>query len=704
MVSTAASRIPSRSIPRGRRLRALFTAAAALTLAGCGGGSGNNAPPTGGNPNPPPPPPAVTITGIVADGPLQGATACYDLNDNAACDAGEPTSTLTDAAGAYAISVAPGDAGAHAVIVDVPATAIDSTTGAPIGTALTFRAPATGSGAPQSVFVSPLTTMVAGQMRATGMSAADAAAYVQAQAGLAISPLADFTGNAPAQQQAALLARLAVQTQIALLNTLALQLGTTAANGTTVTASDIAAAAADALRGALPALAATAASSTISGAADVQAALVAAAQELVRTQPALEPTQALAVVEAAKLSNGVTLLNTPAATLRALRFTDASNWTMRYMAANAADNTPDAQGLVRFYDVHRASTAGAIQTWGYHTLPARAGDLHWNGSQWIDCPLGTRSTQTQRDAAGRSQYDYCNGFERGSSTRTELDIGGQTMASVITNLIRPTPGEDSGVAYADWGPADLGLLGNATFPSGARLFYQTSIPTFNAFAHDVNAPATTFGTAAAAGGNVPLLPPGTPSSTLACHQAFVGVLSASNVGTLEQLAANNPGTPCIENQQSDAAGSSLTPNVWWGATSVSLGNVSDAATPPSPFYAATANLRVAFVPNSTQVKYLSCYVRTTTGGAARNCSEIGGGSYVIEPQLANGQVVSRVMSFSNLPAVAQRLNFNRIFVERGGTVYAGYRGVDNVARATVRLNLDAANALLGTLGIAAIAP
>lgn len=62
------------------------------------------------------------------------------------------------------------------------------------------------------------------------------------------------------------------------------------------------------------------------------------------------------------------------------------------------------------------------------------------------------------------------------------------------------------------------------------------------------------------------------------------------------------------------------------------------------------------------------------------------------------------MTFSNLPLIAQRLSSNRVFVERDGVVYFGYRSALNVPRATIRLNLPAANALLGTLGIAPIVP
>jgi trimeric autotransporter adhesin len=250
------------------------------------------------------------------------------------------------------------------------------------------------------------------------------------------------------------------------------------------------------------------------------------------------------------------------------------------------------------------------------------------------------------------------------------------------------------VAYANWGPTDLGRLGNATFPAGAELYFQTSTPTANALAYDVTSPVTTYGVDAGAGGDA------RNNSTLACHAAFTGAITPFNVGTLEQLAAIHRGTPCTENPQSDANGSSLNPNVWWSPTSVSLGTITDGLARPAgtgTFYTANAHLRVAFS-SGNAVTYLRCYTRTSSG-SPRNCTAIGSGTYAIQT-LGDG----RAMTFSNLPAIAQQLSFTRVFVERGGTVYFGYRNADNVAKATLRLNLSAANALLGTLGIAAIAP
>lgn len=670
-----------------RRLAA-FVAGAGLVACGGGGGSATTPPP-------PPPPATVSISGVVSDGPLAGATACYDLNDNNECDAGEPISAATDANGNYTVAVPSAAAGQHAVIVSVPSTAVDLTTGAPIGIATTFRAPASGAGA-SSVFVSPLTTLVVDQMVATGVSAAAAAAFVQAQAGLAVSPLADFGGNGAAQQQAARLARLAVLAQKALATAMAGSIGQPDVSGASVTPADVNRAIASALRGGLPALAAAVNDPAVSGAADLQAALTAAAADLVANQPALNAAEALALVGAAKLP--IPAANaTPQATavLRNFTFTDANNWAYRSMESSVADNTPESNGLLRFYDVHKQAAAGVISSWGFSGTQARSGDLHWNGSAWVGCALGARSTQTQRDATGRNSYDYCDQHETGISTRTALDIAGQTLASVVTDKIRTFPGEDGGVPYASWGPTNLNLLGNAVFPAGSLLLYQTTQPLTNALAYDVTAIVTMWDSSVAAGGDA------RSNATLACRQAFLGSLLQRQPATLEEMMAVAPGTPCTVDPQTETGGTSLNPNIWWGATSLPIGTVAGGLEVPAgtgTFFATSAQMRVTFNGGGNGVTFHRCYIRSN-GGSSRNCSVLGTGTYRIET-LGD----ARVMTFQNLPTLAQRLNFTRTFVERGGKVYFGYRNVSGITRNTLRLNLPAANAVLGQLGAALINP
>lgn len=131
--------------------------------------SGNGTPANGG---------ARVISGRVADGYLQGATVCVDLNENGSCDADEPTATTT-AGGNYTINV--GDnADNKPIIADVPPEAIDEDTGLPIGKRLLLS-----TLADRSEFISPLTTMVVEELNNNpGLSKDDAEDIVKDVLGL----------------------------------------------------------------------------------------------------------------------------------------------------------------------------------------------------------------------------------------------------------------------------------------------------------------------------------------------------------------------------------------------------------------------------------------------------------------------------------------------------------------------------------------
>jgi hypothetical protein len=156
--------------------------AAVFSLAGCGGGGAAA-----------PAPADQSLSGVVIDGPLQGATVCLDLNKNGACDAGEPVSSATDAQGKYMITgltLAQVNAGAPLIAV-VPANAIDADdpTGT-VGAAYTLRAPA-GAHA----VISPITTLVQSGI-AQGVSTAAAVAAVAAQLQVAAASLYnDYTAS-----------------------------------------------------------------------------------------------------------------------------------------------------------------------------------------------------------------------------------------------------------------------------------------------------------------------------------------------------------------------------------------------------------------------------------------------------------------------------------------------------------------------------
>ncbi|TPE53394.1 metallo-mystery pair system four-Cys motif protein [Maribrevibacterium harenarium] len=123
-----------------------LTAVMAAMLAGCGDNSDSttdNATST-----------KTTISGAVADGYLKGAKVCLDINKNQACDSGEP-SAVTGDNGAYSLAATESDVSSYPLVVEVPATAIDSDTNQAVGTAYTLTAPAG-----KHEFISPLSTLV----------------------------------------------------------------------------------------------------------------------------------------------------------------------------------------------------------------------------------------------------------------------------------------------------------------------------------------------------------------------------------------------------------------------------------------------------------------------------------------------------------------------------------------------------------------
>jgi trimeric autotransporter adhesin len=669
----------------------------ATLLAACGGG-GNS----GGDSDTPS---AYTITGKAVDGALQGATACYDVNDNQACDTGEPTSAATTADGSFSITgIAPAEIGKHLVLVDVPASAIDADTGAAVGSSFLMAAPATDATGDHSVFVSPLSTLVLLQMATAGQSRDDAVTFVQSQLALAVSPLADFTASANADNTtAANAARLTRAAQTRQADALTAAVGQTDLSGTVVTQEQVNVLAATSVLASLEAIGAAATDGSLQGktGADLRTALATLAAAVVAQNGPTVP-EAVASIGVSKLPiepAAPAAAPAPSGSLAALRYAGAGDWYLRSFQATAADNTPDTNGLVRYYDVRTRvdATHPSGISWVFSNDYNRAADRLWNGSTWHTCDLGFRNTSSVRDANGRSSYNFCDGFEKGTSVRrASIDITGQTLASVLTDRIRVLPGGNSGVNFADWGPSDLSLLGTAAFPEGSKLYYQTSTPLETTVGYDVRDSnvVQVFSQAIADGGDGRN---GAPAP--ACYDANPTTAPAT---TLEQLIARFPGKPCISNAATNADGTSLSPNEGWGASVVSIGNVANyfAALPAGTgnYYTNEGRLRVAFTGTGNGTNYYLCYTRRTPA-STRNCQLLGSGTYTITT-LGDG----RAMSLNNVPTPFSQLSYSRVFVEREGKVYYGYRNRLGNSVPQVRLNLPAANAMLGQLGLPLIAP
>ncbi len=132
-----------------RTVLSLAVAGVVAGLTACGGGGGGG---TGS---------AASLTGQAADGYLEQARVCLDINDNRVCDAGDPTTT-TGEDGQYTLPITAGQDDGHSVLVEVVENVtVDKDTGTAIAKGYTLMAPAGEHG-----FISPLTTMVQNKLDA----------------------------------------------------------------------------------------------------------------------------------------------------------------------------------------------------------------------------------------------------------------------------------------------------------------------------------------------------------------------------------------------------------------------------------------------------------------------------------------------------------------------------------------------------------
>ena len=671
-----------------------------LTVYGCGGGGGGGG---GGGAIDTGTPVAekTSVPVTVIDDAIQFATVCLDKNKNGVCDAGEP-SGKTDAAGKVTLQVDSADVGKFPMLAMIGIDAVDSTYG-PVTTAFTMTAPAD-----QTAVVSPLTTLVQTTVVNAGVSTAEAAASVQSQTGITVSLFQDFTKNTtPEGDTAGLIARMVVvvtQQQAAILNSM---VGTTAIDGAVVTTADLNQIIQNKLLEILPALVAAAADPSVLAAleaattpAQVTAALAAPAALIVASPETGLTAASVAVLVAVNNQNETPVAAAaPAApdataSLRALTFTNVSNWFVRGITSSVEQNTPDAANNLRYTERRSSRTASVFANWNTGSTPARQSDLHFTGSAWANCGLNGESVSSVRDAAGNSTYDFCNKFETGKSNRATFDVSGKTMVSVITDAraagyTNLSIGNNSAAALT-------AELGTNPFPPGSQISYQASTSL-------TNAPAYYPGIGNRVFESHPTVAAGRtdPAVNAPCVS---GTPAASEAATLEGLIAASPGTPCVNAVQTinppttTAAVSSGTRNEGWGATTLSLGLVGTAPTggTPSTYYTINTPIRVAFGA-ANSARYYACQQRSTDG-STRNCNLVGTGTYSIAT-LGD----ARVMSFAGLPLEAAALTFNRVFVERGDKVYFGYQNKSGVFN-TARLNLTGGNELLTKLGIGSVNP
>ncbi|MFT3800028.1 MAG: hypothetical protein QM766_02325 [Burkholderiaceae bacterium] len=658
-------------------------------LAACGGGGGSDGPaasgalpPVDGGATPQPKTTSVPVT--VIDGPIKNAVVCVDVNLNGGCDAGEPTGTTGDD-GTTTLQVPDANVGRYPIVAVVGTDAVDRDHG-PVTQPFTMRAPAS-----RGSVVSPLTTLVQAQVDAAGLGVDEAASFVQSGLGLSQSVFSDFTagsdaGSARAGAVARLLAVITQQQNAALQPAV----GTTDTSGSTITRQDLDTLIAQALLARLPSLA-DALANRLDVPADQRASAIASAAADLVGESGLSVDKVAAVVGGNRLiaqaaSNGGATVPEVGWNVRWFQFADVDHWFVRANETTAAQAVPDADGLLRYTDNRiRKTGAGDEQTWGDPMWPRN--DLFWDGARWWNCPAGFENTMTPRDADGVSRSTYCKTIPT-TSRRGVRDIGGKKMVDVVREIrAYPLPdpfGADRG-GWANWGPdPDSGVLGTEAFPAGSKLYFLS----FTDFAYpDAYDPADPnnelkLSMDVSAGGPIGTCPNDPPPPVAAA--------------SFDQMIAHSGGVPCAYAPRTVAGDESGERNEWWGNSTVRIALLGNAYTERlSSFYTYDQDLRVAFGADG-KADFYACRTRASNG-SPRNCDPVSSGRYAIET-LGD----SRVMRFSGVPAQLGRLGYDRIFVERGGRVYAGSR-TKPVSGNSIRLNEVAAKALFIKLGLPQLA-
>jgi trimeric autotransporter adhesin len=612
---------------------ALSTITLAL-LAACGGG--------GGSSNDPPvvvEPPPVAISGVVADGPLSGATVCYDSNDNGQCDAGEPTaSAVTDANGSYSLNVPAALAGRHAVVAMVPATAVDKDTGQAIGAALTLRSPATGSAAAQSVFVSALTTLVADVVKDEAKSLAAATFQVQSALGLTVSPLSNFVGQ-PAAAEAAVAARAVTGVMVE-----AATLATAANAGAAKTAALV-----KQVANASLAVVAQALADAPQGTAAARAAAAAAAAK------AAFNLSAQTVGALAELSAQVTATPDapgPFISLRRFAYTDANNYSYTLFSGDAS--AVDSKGEFTSHEVRVNQVAGA-------EVPYLRNQMYWDGTAWTVCNVQWNVTTRNKDMGPQTRGSLYCGASPSVSTVNWQDIAGKPMRDVVAQ-IRAFPLADSTGTHtnadglpANWGPAPELLPTSATFPAGAKMTWRRT-------------------------------------------RADIG-----GVDRIELTAKSNVRWPDGKYRQAvQLEQYSGMPGNLVDASVVPSNNntvfVFDLpmASQPDTTLSAVRRYRAGFDVAAGKVRFYDCDLRKSDN-AALNCATAGDGTLAIST-LGDARLMRVASGYPS--ALRNHFKSERFWAEHSGTVFRGARDLENV-RHDQRLNGPAWEALRTALNIPA---
>lgn len=640
--------------------RLLLASLLAAGLAACSDGSVNSTSTTSsGGGTTSTPASTVNLSGVVADGLIQGATACYDLNDNGVCDPDEPTSSETDANGGYLLSVPLAEAGKHNVIVNVPATAIDmDSPGTPVGTAFVMRSPPQ-TDTTKPVFVSPITTVVTDMMAASGTKdPTDAITQVQTQLGMSISPLDNFiekktTGNSAEQAAAQRVATIAqVVTQLN-------KQITQQASAASVTTSDA--------RTLISVVVLNNLSTVVNQVDNKGTATVADLAKSVLTSQNLSTSTIAAQAAAAKQVASATVETqsstpTPFSNLRDFRYTDANNYFIRIMEG---DDVADSDGYKYQHEI-RQNIVGGVQVTDNGT-----NNSFWSASRgaWLECRhSGWRiSRYKSQTTTADASSSYCGGAFQDTSRRTVRSIEGAKIADIVGEF-RAYPFKDGTASYSNWGVTPTAISSALTFPAGSQMHYVVSVQVSTFDVINTSARLRRY--------------PG----------AGVKFASWPFAATLDQVIATWAGNYAGSNF---ASGTLAT-----GAGTLQAAEVDDATVTDSSLKTRKRYMVGLQKTSDTEgnARFFACGVKASDN-TPTNCTKVLDTTYRITTQ---GD--ARVLRFVDYPTGLEAAMLGRFQInERAGSVFGGSSQIPSTSY-SLRLNKEAWGALRSALGIAAHTP
>jgi len=331
--------------------------------------------------------------------------------------------------------------------------------------------------------------------------------------------------------------------------------------------------------------------------------------------------------------------------VRRFTYTDANNYS--YTLFTGDSTVLDADGRFSANEVRKTVSGGA-------DVPFNRNQVYWTGSEWKNCERGYRMVSTKPQTATTPQDSlYCSA-SRTLSRVVWFDIAGRKMADVIAEM-RAYPLADTDGLPTDWGPPPA-LLGDAVFPGGAKLQRREA-------QQEVG---------------------GTERYSLTDKRR---VLPASGNGSYRHAATFDD----LKRMSGDLVDTGATVS---HLNAVFLDELPASA--PGAGLKPVKRYRIAFTPGADAVRYYKCNVRVSDDGS-QDCEAVGNGQGAITTQ-ADARVL-RLSGGYPLELLTQ-LKRQRLFVERDGAVFGGFRDLQRTAY-NQRLNKPAWNALREALGMPA---